>query len=102
MEVGTVISLDTIEKEIRELESRGDTTYSLCERLAWLYIVRDHLLPEKKDARTQLLTGSDFLEAASGVPFPALMKVLDEHVSAIQAVSPKAYEELMAKISELR
>jgi hypothetical protein len=30
------------------------------------------------------------------------MKVLDEHVSAIQAVSPKAYEELMAKISELR
>jgi hypothetical protein len=102
MEVGTVISLDTIEKEIRELESRGDTTYSLCERLAWLYIVRDHLLPAKEDAMTQRMAGSDFLESASDVPYPALMRVLDEHVSAIRAVSPKAYEDLMAKIAELR
>lgn len=96
-----MVSLDIIEKEINELEARGETTYSLCERLACLYTCRDHLRPEAKDSKTQHLTGSDFLEAASGVSYQALMAVLDEHMSTLQAVQPRAYESLMNRILAL-
>lgn len=37
-----MVSIETIEEEILDLEKR-DTSYAVCERLAWLYIVRDHL-----------------------------------------------------------
>lgn len=97
-----MVSLDVIEREINELEARGETTYSLCERLSWLYTVRDHLLPSTEDKATQELRGSEFLEAASGVPYPALMKVLDEHMQAIRVVYPKEYEGVMTRIMELR
>lgn len=97
-----MISLDTIEREINELEARGETTYAQCERLSWLYIVRDHLRPVSEDSRvTNELTGSEFLEACSGVSYPGLMRVLDEHVNAIKVVYPKAYQDLLAKIRAL-
>lgn len=37
-----MVSIETIEEEILDLEKR-DTSYAVCERLAWLYTVRDHL-----------------------------------------------------------
>lgn len=37
-----MVSIEIIEEEILNLEKR-DTSYAVCERLAWLYIVRDHL-----------------------------------------------------------
>ena len=98
-----MIDLETIEREIRELEARGDTTYSICERLSWLYVVRDHLRPVREEARTtQGLSGSEFLEAASGVSYPALMRILDDHMSALQVVQPREYESVMDKIRYLR
>lgn len=98
-----MVDLETIEREINELEARGDTTYSLCERLSWLYVCRDHLRPANGETRlTQELSGSEFLEASSGVPYPTLMKVIDDHVNAIRVVYPKAYDDLMDKIGQLR
>lgn len=95
-----MIDLETIEREIQDIEARGDTTYSICERLAWLYIVRDHMRPES-DGRTQELSGSEFLTACSGVPFPMLMKVLDEHMQALRVVQPREYDSVMDKIRQL-
>lgn len=95
-----MISLETIEREIDELESR-ETTYHLCERLAWLYIVRDHLRPTKGDRRAQELEGSEFVEACNGKSYPAMMKVLDEHMEAIRAMYPKEYESVIDKIKAL-
>lgn len=97
-----MISLEEIEREIRELEARGDTTYSLCERLSWLYIVRDHLRPTNEAKQTQQLSGSEFLEAASGVSYPALMRILDEHMEGMNVVYPREYENVMAKIRALK
>lgn len=97
-----MIDLETIEREINDLEARGDTTYSLCERLSWLYIVRDHLRPVRAETRmTQELTGSEFLEACSGVSYPNLMRVLNEHMEAVRVVYPKEYDSVMAKIRAL-
>lgn len=98
-----MIDLETIEREINGLEARGDTTYSICERLSWLYVCRDHLRPEREDTRTTRdLRGSEFLEAASGVSYPALMQILDEHMSALRVVQPREYESVMDKIKYLR
>lgn len=97
-----MISLEKIEREIDEIEATHDTTYRTCQRLSWLYTVRDHLLPQQHDQRTQSLSGSEFLELSSGVPYPALMKVLDEHLEAIRLLYPKSYDALMDKIRRLR
>ena len=98
-----MIDLETIEREINELEARGDTTYSICERLSWLYVCRDHLRPVREETRaTQQLVGSDFLEACSNVPYPMLMRILDEHMSALRVVQPKEYDSVMEKIRYLR
>lgn len=74
-----------------ELEKR-DTSYAVCERLAWLCIVRDHLKKPTVDATvtepriTDELTGSEFLKAASSVDYAALMGTLDNHMSQIHAL----------------
>lgn len=97
-----MIDLETIEREINELEARGDTTYAMCERLAWLYVCRDHLVPVREETQTtQELRGSDFLEAASGASYPALMRVLDEHMTALRIVQPKEYNSIMDRIRGL-
>lgn len=98
-----LVSLETIEREISELESTHDTTYRTCERLAWLYVCRDHLRPQYGyGSVTQNLEGSEFLELSSGVSYPALMKVLNEHLESIRVLFPKSYSALMDKIRELR
>ena len=96
-----MISLETIEREIDELESR-ETTYRVCERLSWLYTVRDHLLPSTQSENTQWMAGSEFLEAASGVSYQQLMRILDEHMSALAVVQPREYESVMQKVMALR
>lgn len=95
-----MVSLEVIEREIDELEHR-QASFKTCERLSVLYIVRDHLLPTVQDERTRRLEGSEFLDACSGVSFPALMEVLNEHVQTLALVQPKAYEGLMRKIRNL-
>lgn len=97
-----MINIDVIEKEIRELEARGDTTYSQCERLAWLYVVRDHLLSSSSsEPITSHMRGSEFLEVCSGVNYPDLIRILDEHMSALKVVQPREYQSVMDKIRYL-
>lgn len=63
---------------------------------------RDHLKPTEEDSRTtQALHGSDFLEACNDVSYPALMKILDEHMGAIRIVYPQEYESVLSKIKAL-
>lgn len=96
-----MISLETIEREIDELESR-ETTYRVCERLSWLYVVRDHLMPRASAKETDYMQGSEFLEAASGVSHRKLMGILDEHMSALSVVQPREYESIIARIRALK
>lgn len=97
-----MIDLETIEREISDLETR-DTSYRLCERLSWLYTVRDHLrLQAKQDsALVPQMQGSEFLEAASGTRCTDLLKVIDEHLETIRTLYPKTYSALVDRIREL-
>ena len=101
-----MIDLETIEREISELEAR-ETSYHLCERLAWLYIVRDHQKPNVQRAEqfagyTPESGGSEFMSACGGVPYEKLIGVLDEHMAALSVVQPREYRAVMDKIASLR
>lgn len=100
-----MIDLETIEREISELEAR-QPSYKACERLSWLYIVRDHLYAkmypqEGKTALKSALSGSDFLDAANGKPYEDVMRVIDEHLETIRLLYPKTWEGIIQRIKEL-
>lgn len=100
-----MINLETIEREISELEAR-ETSYRLCERLSWLYIVRDHLYAKiyPQDGQAGLkssLSGSDFLDAANGKPYEDVMQVVNEHMETIKMLYPKTYDGVVQRLREL-
>ena len=98
-----MIDLNEIQETIDVFMSTHDTTFYTVSRLADMFTVMDHLKASKEaDLTTQRVSGSEFLEACSGVPYPALMRVLDEHVGALQVVQPREYEALMSRIRALR
>ena len=100
-----MIDLETIEREISELEAR-QPSYKACERLSWLYIVRDHLYekiypPEGSERLKTALSGSEFMDAANGKPYEDVLKVVDEHLETIKMLYPKTYSSLVDRIREL-
>lgn len=95
------IDPERIEAEIDRLESK-ETSYYVCSRLSMLYTVLDHVRPRSEDGRTPEMRGSEFLELSSGVSYRALMKVLDEHMSAMAVVQPKQYAAVLDKIRGLK
>lgn len=100
-----MIDLETIEREIDKLEHR-EASYRLCERLSWLYSVRDHLYekiyPQEGSADLKTaLSGSEFLDAANGKPYEDVLKVVDEHLETIRMLYPKTYDGLVQRVREL-
>ena len=100
-----MIDLEEIEREIDKLEHR-EASYRLCERLSWLYSVRDHLQakiypPEGKTALKSSLSGSEFLDAANGKPYEDVMRIIDEHLETIKLLYPKTFEGVVHRIREL-
>lgn len=92
-----MIDIAVVEDEIAALEAETETTYDICERLACLYTVRDHLKAKQHDESKS----SEFLAAAVGVPTPELMAVIDRHMEAIKVVYPSEYNAIVAKIRSL-
>ena len=105
-----------INEHIRKLKCE-ETNWQSVEKLAALCTVRNELseaesresspAPQADPVRhTEYSTRpqepqSEFVEAASAVPFGGLMQVLDEHMKAIKLVYPKEYELVMRKIVSL-
>lgn len=98
-----MMSIEEVERTILELEKR-DTTYATCERLAWLYIVHDHLTQRivQEKARAAEMEGSPFLSACSGAEISEILRVLNEHMDAVRVIYPKEYEAVVKRISALK
>ena len=108
------MDIDEINEHIRKLKCE-ETSWQSVNKLAALCTVRDELEEaHAPETQTQALPPvtyaaystaaepqSDFVAAASSVPFGGLMQVLDEHMKAIKLVYPKEYELVMRKISDL-
>lgn len=96
-----MISIEEIDKTILDLENH-DTTYATCEKLAWLYIVRDHLVsPITNVALSPQSDDSDFLSAASNKNISDILSIIDEHLQVIELLYPKEYNAVIKKIREL-
>lgn len=97
------INLETIQREIQALEDSKVTSHSACQKLAALYVVTDHLSKKRMaEGVTPDMQGSDFLRACSGVRHEALMRVLDDHMSALSVLHPDMYTSLLDKVRALR
>lgn len=94
-----MISIEDLEAEIKVLED-AEPSYPVMDRLAAMYIVRDKLKNPSMDPVK--LSGSEFLEACSGVNPPSLFSILDEHMDAIRAIHPREYMALIQKINLLK
>ena len=98
-----MLSIEEVERTILELEKR-DTTYATCERLAWLYIVHDHLTQRivQEKARAAEMEGSPFLASCSGAEIAEILRVVNEHMEALRVIYPKEYSAVIEKIKETK
>lgn len=100
-----MIDLEIVDAEIDRLEMMPTSFYA-CRRLSTLYNVRDHLAakihpPDGKADLKSPLSGSDFLDAANGKPYEAVMGIVDEHMETVRLLYPKTYETLVQRIRDL-
>lgn len=98
-----MLSIEEVERTILELEKR-DTTYATCERLAWMYIVHDHLTHRivQEKARAAEMEGSPFLAACSGAEISEILRIMNEHMDAVLVIYPKEYSAVIEKIKETK
>lgn len=110
------MDIDEINTHIHKLKC-GSTDWQSVEKLAALCTVRNELseaksrenspAPQAEPVRQMEYSTrpqepqSEFVKAASAVPFSGLMQVLDRHMNAIKLVYPKEYELVMRKIVSL-
>ena len=96
-----MISIDELNKTILDLETNRDTTYATCERLAWLYIVRDHLMQKMSKEPLALEGESEFLMAVNGKCGDAVWKIMDELAETVKMLHPRVYESVIRKLNDL-
>lgn len=97
-----MINQDELDKEILMLEKK-DTTYANCERLAWLYIVRDHIAKQQASQPTPLSVdpSSDFLQAVNGKDSVAIFAIMDDLMDTVRVTAPRAYDSVMRRVREI-
>lgn len=98
-----MINTDELEKEILMLEKK-DTTYANCERLAWLYIVRDHITGQQQAQPTPLdVSGeSEFLQSVNGRDSVQVWAVMDDLMDTVRVTAPRAYKSVMERIRAIQ
>lgn len=97
-----MLNLEEINGEIAKLESKP-LSYLTVERLAWLYIVRDHTAltsdPSKTNMERTISGGtSDFCRACEGKAIESVMNVADELMTTLQIIQPRLYNAVMEKL----
>lgn len=98
-----MISIEEIEKTISELEGR-DTSFANCEKLAYLYIVRDHLKGYQMPAPSALgnYGESEFLHEVDGKNSREVWAIVDELMQTLEVVNPRVYRSVIEKISKIK
>ena len=110
---------EIIEQEIAELEAK-QIDYGTAEKLAWLYIVRDHIkapkaqhmevhetedVTERYESKPDIIinegTGSEFLEIIEGKNLDTVLEIIDETMSTLKTTLPRIYNNTMAKLYNL-
>jgi hypothetical protein len=88
-----MIDIKEINSEIAKLENMP-ISYQTIERLAWLYIVRDHA----EHPVIKCYGDSDCMKACSGKPVDQIMLVVDDLMDTLQVIQPRLYNAVMDKL----
>ena len=103
-----MVDLDIINGTIAEWEAK-ELTFVVVERLAWLYIVRDHALIKAKDEEGEdivimpsvaISSGSEFMEACEKADNVKVWSIMDELMNTIKIMQPRLYDATIAKLKE--
>lgn len=102
-----MVDLDIINGTIAEWEAK-ELTFVVVERLAWLYVVRDHILMNIKTEEPEpvimpavaISSGSEFMETCSKADPINMWATLDDLMNTIQLLQPKLYQATIDKIRE--
>jgi hypothetical protein len=97
-----LISKEELDRTILELEAK-DTTFANCERLCWLYTVRDHLTGQQTAQPTPLdISGdSEFLQAVNGKDSVQVWKVMDELLDTLKVTNVRLHDAVIRKINQI-
>ena len=88
--------IDEINSEIAKLESLP-ASYQNIERLAWLYIVRDHLT---EPVSGEMPKGkSEYFCACAGKSISEVMMVMDELMDTLLVIQPRLYQAVLMKLN---
>ena len=114
---------EIIEQEIAELECK-QIDYATAQKLAWLYIVRDHIKSPKErpvevidvveavrvesveserteNAITVPDACSEFMQAIEGKDLDCVLKVMDETMNTLMTTLPRIYNAAITKLREI-
>ena len=110
------MDIDEINNHIHKLKC-GATDWQSVEKLAALCTVRNELSeaesrenspsPQPEPVMQMEYSTrpkeqqSEFVEAASAVPFSGLMEVLDKHMDSIKLVYPKEYSSIIYRLKSM-
>ena len=102
-----MVDLDIINGTIAEWEAK-DLTFVVVERLAWLYVVRDHILMNKPEdvedkqmPAVAISSGSEFMEACEGADPVKMWSILDDMMNAVKTLQPRLYEATIDSLKDL-
>ena len=96
-----MLNVDEINKEILNLETKRDTTYAAIEKLAPLYIVRDHLLGAEPSGSISTQGHTVFERVIAGKDFSGVLPILCDLMSTLEAVNPVLYRKVIERLSEV-
>lgn len=97
-----MVSVEDIDRTILELEQK-DTSFAVCERLAWMYIVRDHLGGGCPQVVAVVSSDSDseFTRKAKRKPYAEVLGVFDNLMDILHSMKPTAYEAVLGQLDSI-
>ena len=96
-----MISIEEVNGEIAKLESQTATMVTV-EKLASLYVVRDHLTisPSTPVTGSEIPHGdSEYFCACAGKTVTEVMGVMDELMDALMIMQPRLYSAVLARLN---
>ena len=94
-----MINIEEVNGEIARLENQP-TTMSTIERLALLYVVRDHLTISPLPPVGEIPQGeSEYYCACAGKSVSEIMNVMDELMDVLMVMQPRLYSAVLSKLN---
>lgn len=99
--------MECVDKLIERFESETLLSYNNCEKLANLYIIRDHCKTKSETDTAHIETNKwksfsdlDFFHLAEKLTKDELLQILDVHIQNIKVLAPREYEDLYNRMKE--